>query len=66
MLVINITYTDPRLGETSESGYYVPLVNYTRFTGRESTIRALDEMTSGHDQSQKVALVGLGGVSKPR
>jgi tetratricopeptide (TPR) repeat protein len=39
-------------------------VKNTRFTGRGSTIRALDKKIFGHDQSHRVALVGLGGVGK--
>jgi hypothetical protein len=66
MIVINIEETDHSPGETPESCYYAPFVKYTHFTGRESTMRALDEMTFGHDQSQRVELLGLGGVGKPR
>lgn len=65
MVEMDLKDTNLRPGETPESCYYVPLVRYTYSTGRESTIPALGEIAFGHDQSPRVALVGLGGVSKP-
>jgi hypothetical protein len=65
MIEMNIKDTNIRPGETPESCYYVPLVRYTHSTGRESTIPAVDELTFGHHQNQRVALLGLGGVSRP-
>ncbi|KAF5001729.1 hypothetical protein FDECE_10862 [Fusarium decemcellulare] len=36
----------------------------TRFTGRTTILKALEDKFFGPDQSQKIALVGLGGVGK--
>ncbi|KAI7758838.1 hypothetical protein LZL87_013821 [Fusarium oxysporum] len=47
-----------------ESYYYVPFARNTRFTGRATILNALEDKFFGPDQSQKVALVGLGGVGK--
>ncbi|KAI5460662.1 hypothetical protein BGZ63DRAFT_249617 [Mariannaea sp. PMI_226] len=47
-----------------EPCYYIPLTRNIRFTGRASILNALEEKFFGQDQTQKVALVGLGGVGK--
>ncbi|GKT97978.1 transcription factor [Fusarium langsethiae] len=44
--------------------YYIPLPRNTRFTGRAAILDALEEKFFGPDLSQKVALVGLGGIGK--
>lgn len=64
MVEMNLKDTNLMLGVNPESCYYVPLVRYTHSTRRESTIPTLGEIVFGHDQSQRVALVGPGGVSK--
>ncbi|KAM0243985.1 hypothetical protein ACHAP5_006750 [Fusarium lateritium] len=50
--------------DTSKSPYYIPLMENTRFTGRESTMHALEEIIFGKEHIHRVALVGLGGVGK--
>ncbi|KAH7184118.1 hypothetical protein DER44DRAFT_904760, partial [Fusarium oxysporum] len=47
-----------------EPCYYIPFARNTRFTGRATILNALEDKFFGPDQSQKVALVGLGGVGK--
>ncbi|KAL7758686.1 hypothetical protein ACKLNR_011113 [Fusarium oxysporum f. sp. zingiberi] len=51
-------------GGIQEPCYYIPLVKNRRFTGRESVLKALEEMAFGQDQVHRIALVGLGGVGK--
>ncbi|KAH7142492.1 hypothetical protein DER46DRAFT_619513 [Fusarium sp. MPI-SDFR-AT-0072] len=50
--------------EVYEPCYYIPFTRNTRFTGRTTILNALEDKFFGQDQSQKVALVGLGGVGK--
>ncbi|KAF4457789.1 kinesin light chain [Fusarium austroafricanum] len=50
--------------EGYEPCYYIPFTRNPRFTGRAAILNALDDKFFGPDQSQKVALVGLGGVGK--
>ncbi|KAH7184061.1 hypothetical protein DER44DRAFT_710231 [Fusarium oxysporum] len=47
-----------------EPCYYIPFTRNTRFTGRTTILNALEDKFFGPDRSQKVALVGLGGVGK--
>ncbi|KAF9777974.1 hypothetical protein IL306_004281, partial [Fusarium sp. DS 682] len=51
-----------------EEGYEpcdnIPFTRNTRFTGRTAILDTLEDKFFGPDQSQKVALVGLGGVGK--
>ncbi|EWZ29035.1 P-loop containing nucleoside triphosphate hydrolase protein [Fusarium oxysporum Fo47] len=47
-----------------EPCYYIPFTRNTRFTGRTTVLNALEDKFFGPEQSQKVALVGLGGVGK--
>ncbi|KAL9572181.1 hypothetical protein ACKAV7_003669 [Fusarium commune] len=53
---------------TKEEGYEpcdnIPFTRNTRFTGRTAILNTLEDKFFGPDQSQKVALVGLGGVGK--
>ncbi|KAL9572186.1 hypothetical protein ACKAV7_003674 [Fusarium commune] len=44
--------------------YYIPFTRNTRFTGRTAILNTLEDKFFGPEQSQKVALVGLGGVGK--
>ncbi|KAM3449120.1 hypothetical protein NHJ6243_010021, partial [Beauveria neobassiana] len=44
--------------------YHVQLAKNPRFTGRTSILNKLEESFFGNNSSQKVALVGLGGVGK--
>ncbi|RYC85301.1 hypothetical protein BFJ63_vAg11827 [Fusarium oxysporum f. sp. narcissi] len=50
--------------EVCEPCYYIPFTKNSRFTGRTTILSALEDKFFGPDQSQKVALVGLGGVGK--
>ncbi|EXK83426.1 hypothetical protein FOQG_12288 [Fusarium oxysporum f. sp. raphani 54005] len=47
-----------------EPCYYIPFTRNTRFTGRTSILNALEDKFFGQDTSQRMALVGLGGVGK--
>jgi tetratricopeptide (TPR) repeat protein len=55
---------DDTLEEDYEPCYYIPFTRNTRFTGRTAILNTLEDKFFGPDQSQKVALVGLGGVGK--
>ncbi|KAI3575095.1 hypothetical protein IWW34DRAFT_793301 [Fusarium oxysporum f. sp. albedinis] len=50
--------------EVYERCYYIPFTKNPRFTGRSTILSALEDKFFGPDQSQKMALVGLGGVGK--
>ncbi|KAH7460531.1 hypothetical protein FOMA001_g19547 [Fusarium oxysporum f. sp. matthiolae] len=50
--------------EFYEPCYYIPFTRNTCFTGRTTILNALEDKFFGPEQSQKVALVGLGGVGK--
>ncbi|RKL05615.1 hypothetical protein BFJ70_g17087 [Fusarium oxysporum] len=50
--------------EIHEPCYYIPFTRNTHFTGRTSILDTLEDKFFGPDQSQKVALVGLGGIGK--
>ncbi|KAI3571440.1 hypothetical protein IWW34DRAFT_291926 [Fusarium oxysporum f. sp. albedinis] len=52
------------LEEVCEPCYYIPFTKNSRFTGRTTILSALEDKFFGPDQSQKMALVGLGGVGK--
>ncbi|KAJ0146218.1 Trichothecene efflux pump TRI12 [Fusarium oxysporum f. sp. albedinis] len=58
-MIINDT-----LEEVYERCYYIPFTKNPRFTGRSTILSALEDKFFGPDQSQKMALVGLGGVGK--
>ncbi|KAG4274652.1 hypothetical protein FPRO04_14482 [Fusarium proliferatum] len=47
-----------------EPCYYIPFARNTRFTGRATILNSIEDRFFGPDQSQKMALVGLGGVGK--
>ncbi|EXK26022.1 hypothetical protein FOMG_17383 [Fusarium oxysporum f. sp. melonis 26406] len=44
--------------------YYIPFTRNTHFTGRTTILSALEDKFFGPEQSQKVALIGLGGIGK--
>ncbi|EWY97259.1 hypothetical protein FOYG_05727 [Fusarium oxysporum NRRL 32931] len=50
--------------EVYERCYYIPFTKNPHFTGRSTILSALEDKFFGPDQSQKMALVGLGGVGK--
>ncbi|RKK37736.1 hypothetical protein BFJ66_g12824 [Fusarium oxysporum f. sp. cepae] len=50
--------------EVCKPCYYIPFTKNPRFTGRTTILSALEDKFFGPDQSQKMALVGLGGVGK--
>ncbi|KAH7124426.1 hypothetical protein EDB81DRAFT_872496 [Dactylonectria macrodidyma] len=50
--------------EVHEPCYYIPFPRNIRFTGRATIINALEDKFFGQEQSQKTALVGLGGIGK--
>ncbi|KAF4502809.1 kinesin light chain [Fusarium agapanthi] len=59
------SYARALLDEIPSSDRTVDLTSEnTRFTGRTTILNALEDKFFGPDQSQKVALVGLGGVGK--
>ncbi|KAJ3544160.1 hypothetical protein NM208_g3203 [Fusarium decemcellulare] len=52
------------LTKVHEPCYYIPFTRNTRFTGRTTILKTLEDKFFGPDQSQRMALVGLGGVGK--
>jgi tetratricopeptide (TPR) repeat protein len=61
----NFAAADTELGTSHQEYQNVPLPHNPRFTGRENILSILDEMFfSRHPSSQRVALVGLGGMGK--
>ncbi|PTD01267.1 hypothetical protein FCULG_00012945 [Fusarium culmorum] len=56
--------TDDSLGKALESCYCIPFTKNKRFTGRTTVLNALEDSFFGQEQTQRMALVGLGGVGK--
>ncbi|QPC63184.1 hypothetical protein HYE67_005415 [Fusarium culmorum] len=50
--------------KTRQPCYYIPLPKNKRFTGRTTVLSALEDSFFGQEQTQRMALVGLGGVGK--
>ncbi|EGU76072.1 hypothetical protein FOXB_13410 [Fusarium oxysporum f. sp. conglutinans Fo5176] len=66
-LLDEIPLSDRTVDSTKEDYkpcYYIPFTKNSRFTGRTTILNALEDKFFGLDQSQKMALVGLGGVGK--
>ncbi|RBR22367.1 uncharacterized protein FIESC28_04561 [Fusarium coffeatum] len=61
---VDLTVAHDTLEKTSRSCYYIPFTRNTRFTGRTSILNALEDKFFGQDPSQRMSLVGLGGVGK--
>ncbi|KAF5530869.1 kinesin light chain [Fusarium mexicanum] len=55
--------TDDSPDKARETYYYIPLPN-KRFTGRTTVLNALEDNFFGQEQTQRMALVGLGGIGK--
>ncbi|KAM0297028.1 hypothetical protein ACHAPM_010217 [Fusarium culmorum] len=51
-------------GKALESCYCIPFTKNKRFTGRTTVLNALEDSFFGQEQTQRMALVGLGGVGK--
>lgn len=51
-------------GEVYEPCIYIPFTRNKHFTGRTSILNALEDKFFGQDPSQKMVLVGLGGIGK--
>ncbi|KAM0239457.1 hypothetical protein ACHAP5_008379 [Fusarium lateritium] len=56
--------TESSPGKARGPCYYIPLAESIRFTGRTTVLNALEGVFFGQEQTQRVALVGLGGTGK--
>ncbi|KAF5136426.1 Regulatory protein AfsR [Metarhizium anisopliae] len=52
------------IDRTQKSCYHIELAKNNQFTGRNSILEAIEQKFFGKDQSQRIALAGLGGVGK--
>ncbi|EXU98176.1 tetratricopeptide repeat and NB-ARC domain protein [Metarhizium robertsii] len=52
------------IDRTQKSCYHIELAKNNQFTGRNSILKAIEQKFFGKDQSQRIALAGLGGVGK--
>ncbi|KAF4444921.1 kinesin light chain, partial [Fusarium austroafricanum] len=53
-----------KTGKAREPCYYIPFAKNIRFTGRATVLNALEDVFFGQEQTQRMALVGLGGIGK--
>uniref|UniRef100_A0A8H7NHZ5 Nucleoside phosphorylase domain-containing protein n=1 Tax=Bionectria ochroleuca TaxID=29856 RepID=A0A8H7NHZ5_BIOOC len=51
-------------GKVHEPCYYIPFARNIRFTGRTTALKKLEDFFFGQEKTQKMALVGLGGIGK--
>ncbi|KAF4447597.1 kinesin light chain [Fusarium austroafricanum] len=53
-----------KTGKAREPYYYIPFAKNVRFIGRATVLNALEDVFFGQEQTQRMALVGLGGIGK--
>ncbi|CAG9955961.1 unnamed protein product [Clonostachys rosea f. rosea IK726] len=51
-------------GKFREPCYYIPFARNIRFTGRTVALNKLEDVSFGQEKTQRIALVGLGGIGK--
>uniref|UniRef100_A0A8H7NI32 NB-ARC domain-containing protein n=1 Tax=Bionectria ochroleuca TaxID=29856 RepID=A0A8H7NI32_BIOOC len=51
-------------GKAREPCYYIPFARNIRFTGRTTVLNKLEDVFFGQEKTQRMALVGLGGIGK--
>ncbi|KAM0203118.1 hypothetical protein ACHAPI_001292, partial [Fusarium lateritium] len=61
---ISTLKTESSPGKAREPCYYIRLAENLRFTGRTTVLNALEDVFFGQEQTQRMALVGLGGIGK--
>ncbi|KAJ2997857.1 hypothetical protein NUW58_g514 [Xylaria curta] len=60
----NTSLLTPHVFQARLPCYYIPIYRNNRFTGRDAILGELQERLFVNKESQKLALVGLGGVGK--
>jgi Cdc6-like AAA superfamily ATPase len=61
---IKLAATNTGTGDVAVPHHYIPMSKNKHFVGREETLEQLKRMFFFENKSQKVAVVGLGGVGK--